>query len=83
MRHLSLFCVAHQMVLGCLVSSTFITSSRKSWLVDTKSVMSAYCIFIGSPSSRAVAGVVGKLGHICWKTISKVVVNATGLNLST
>ena len=51
-------------------------------IMKTKSVSSAYCIFIGSPSSISVNGAVGKLGCICWRTISKVVVNATGLKLS-
>ena len=61
------------------MSNTFITSSRKSWLVETKSVSLAYCISIGSPSCTSAVGVDGNLRHICWGTISKAAVNVTGL----
>ena len=43
---------------------------------------SAYFISIGNPSCTSVVGVAGNCGRTCWRTISKAVVNTTGLKLS-
>ena len=37
---------------------------------------------IGIPSYTSAVGAAGNLGHICWRTISKAAMNATGLKLS-